>query len=97
MTGSLIDSRHTEHSSSEPLANTTRSFSIKRSRISAGVAEAPKYGVWKILSKNPSCSDTEHKLGKNITEVCGGFSQQIWVAAMLSELHQDDQNVSKIP
>lgn len=62
MTGSLIDSRHTEHSSSEPLANTTRSFSINRSRISAGVAEAPKYGVWKILSKNPSCSDAEHKL-----------------------------------
>lgn len=48
MTGTLTDSRHTEHSSSDPLANTTRSFSIKRSRISAGVAEAPKYVVWKI-------------------------------------------------
>ncbi|TNN78294.1 Glycogenin-1 [Liparis tanakae] len=41
MTGRRTESRQTEHSSSEPLANTERSFSIRRSRISAGVAGAP--------------------------------------------------------
>lgn len=33
----------------------------------------------------------------NITEVCGGFRQQIRVAAKLSKLHEDDQHVSVTP
>lgn len=41
MTGRRTESRHTEHSSAEPLAKTNRSFSIRRSRSSAGVAAAP--------------------------------------------------------
>lgn len=40
MTGRRTDSRQTEHSSSEPLASTSLSFSIRRSRSSAGVAAA---------------------------------------------------------
>lgn len=101
MTGTLTESRHTEHSSSEPLANTTRSFSIKRSRISAGVAEAPKYVVWKIrvlrvAVRHNTNWDSEGG-EKSITKVCRGFRQQIWVAAVLSELHEDDQHISIIP
>lgn len=60
MTGSLTESRQTEHSSSEPLDNTTRSFSIKRSRISAGVADVPESVFWKLLSGNRRCSETDY-------------------------------------
>lgn len=39
----------------------------------------------------------QRNLKTNITEVCGGFRQQIRVAAKLSKLHEDDQHISVTP
>lgn len=63
MTGRRTESRHTEHSSSEPLANTNRSFSISRSRSSAGVAVAPteEYLIYlyvKVMTEERDLSET---------------------------------------
>lgn len=51
MTGIRMESRHTAHSSSDPLANTSRIFSISCCRSSAGVSAVAAW--WKIFFKNP--------------------------------------------
>lgn len=65
MTGRRTESRHTEHSSSEPLANTDRSFSIRRSRSSAGVAAAATDKICYTLT----CKNDERG---NLSQACIG-------------------------